>query len=558
MKKLKRCKKRIEKFKVEEAAIKDRIDLRKKELEEIENSTIKDSSAYKKETEENMIALIVEEQKLVESIEDKSKTISKLSAKLQQLKSLDTKATEQIQKKFEALKSKEVELRGNINLLQLQLKEKTESLNNFGELETKLASLKEEEQNLKDRVAQLTETENYKQAKLNELNDKVSSKEIELKALSQDYDKSANQLNEIFIKKEKMVDEVSHKQKELLAIVQSLNTKNERLKSVRNEVDEFEQKINALKSENDKHESTRLEVNNELNRMQEEINKLAEEKANLTKFLSEYETKKSELEQSNQTLEVRFSDMFQKFNSEINKTNQKRNVLEQILTKKEKDLEEKDKSLNEKLNALEETERMISLRQAEIDSFDDLLKTINEQKELIKNDLINLDGTAADRRNFNKDLRIETEFLQKKMSDIEKEMNDLLFASTNRMKNNLERKKVLEGEITEYESRLSELNNNIKDAMNELVDLKSAIGKIKLEHEEHRLSIAKYASIKRKLDEEIIKNKTLLSKYRQIRERIKIEQTNMSRLNEPSNKIELIEDEASVTAKQKAKEVFKL
>ncbi len=61
--------------------------------------------------------------------------------------------------------------------------------------------------------------------------------------------------------------------------------------------------------------------------------------------------------------------------------------------------------------------------------------------------------------------------------------------------------------------------------MDELVELQSAISMIKVEHEEHRGSIVKLASMKKRLQEEIAKSQRVLQRYQKIREKLKIEQS---------------------------------
>jgi hypothetical protein len=60
--------------------------------------------------------------------------------------------------------------------------------------------------------------------------------------------------------------------------------------------------------------------------------------------------------------------------------------------------------------------------------------------------------------------------------------------------------------------------------MNELVELQESLGRIKIEHEEHRSDISKLVSMKKKMQEEIDKNQVLLEKYTKIKEKLKAEQ----------------------------------
>ncbi|MBP1682748.1 MAG: hypothetical protein H6Q27_311, partial [Ignavibacteriaceae bacterium] len=96
--------------------------------------------------------------------------------------------------------------------------------------------------------------------------------------------------------------------------------------------------------------------------------------------------------------------------------------------------------------------------------------------------------------------------------------------SEERFNKNTEHKAGLESEIREYEHRLNELNKGIKDSMDELVNLRTTINKIKVEHEEHRLAINKLAAVKKKLEDEIKKHQVVIDKYTMIKEKIRQEQ----------------------------------
>jgi chromosome segregation ATPase len=550
---------RIKQLTNEENALQDRVNLRMRELEELENTTIKDSSAYKKASEEKLLSLVLEEQKLIESLEKKQNEIKKLDEKISQLKQLEVKASKDFELQFETLKSKEIELKGNISLLQSEFNEISRAKEESEQIEVNLDALRQQEQNLIDKITQLNETEQIKKAAIDELADKISAREIELVALSKDYEKQSSLLNEINIKIQELNDEIGIKQKELLSVVQSINSKTDNLKKLQNEIEQFEEKLSELKNGAEKYENINSEVQNNIQHAKSELNKVIEEKNKISALVSSLQKRKSEVLLSNKSLEDRFAELFQRFNKEINQTNQKRNVLEQIIQKKEKDIDEKDQILTEKINALDEAERVLNLRQAEIDSFDDLLKTINEQKELLKNDLLKLDDSVSEKRIINKDMTMETEFLQKKMQEIEKSIRDLLSTSDVRYEKSTDRRAMLDGEIKEYESRLNELNIQIKDSMNELVDLRTSINRIKLEHEEHRLSIVKFSALKKKLDEEIKKNQTLLNKYRQIREKIKIERTTMAKLKEsPDYESEISDEQLKALTSKNYSEIFKL
>ncbi|MDH3267493.1 MAG: hypothetical protein OEM46_01440, partial [Ignavibacteria bacterium] len=79
-------------------------------------------------------------------------------------------------------------------------------------------------------------------------------------------------------------------------------------------------------------------------------------------------------------------------------------------------------------------------------------------------------------------------------------------------------------EIDDNKNRLNELNQNIRHSTSELYELRNSINKIKIEHEDHRVSINKLASVKTRLEEDINRNKLVFDKYASIKEKIRQEQ----------------------------------
>jgi len=200
-------------------------------------------------------------------------------------------------------------------------------------------------------------------------------------------------------------------------------------------------------------------------------------------------------------------------------------LLEQIILKKEKDIEERDQVLYEKIAALEESERILNLRQAEIQSFENMLKSLNEQRESLKEDLQNIDDNISNKKNYNNDLKLETELLIKKKATLENSLHELLKMMSENLYKAENRKLKLNDELLAYEDKTQEIMAKIKDSMNELEGLQDSIGSIKIEHEEYKGNIEKLSTMKKRLNEEILKQQEILQKYQKLREKLRIEQT---------------------------------
>jgi chromosome segregation protein len=498
--------KRIGELSLKEKSLRDSINLKNKELEEIENNIQKKGSHQTSTNEDNLISLIVEEQNLADSITKKRHYLEEMEMKISSLKD-----DEQMLKASVEAGKKELGEIGSIN-------------GNSINLQNSISLLKEEEGELRGKLDLLNQAEQIKKELISELNDKLSANEINFAALEKDYEEKTNQLEKTTLKLRKITGESTYKQKELLTLAQVVDDKTKTLKNLAAEISFSEGKINSLKKETIKIENLQTEAEQKYESEKEIINALKKDYMKLKEYLPSLERRKTEMKEGNSMLESRFKNMFQVYNKELNEANKKKNVLEQIIVKKEKDINERDQVLFEKVAALNETESVLKLRQVEIGSFEDLLSVINEQTELLKNDLINLDDKAAAKKNANKELDLEAELLKEKINEFEKGLHALLENSKIRYLKGSEKRVLLEKEIKEYEHRLTDLNYKIKESMNELVGLQESLGRIKIEHEEHRSDISKLVSMKKKMQEEVDKNQVLLEKYTKIKEKLKAEQ----------------------------------
>ena len=461
-------KKEIQRLKDKESLLQDKITLRIRELDQAERMVYKKKTAEVKVSEDKILSLIIEDKRLTENIETKNKKVNDLTETISKL-----------------------------------------------DLKTKV---------IKDNLAQLKATEDIKTEWIVEINNNLSEKEIELNNLEQKIEKEVGILNETNKKYSELSEGFNNKVKEIEEIDATLSIKSNKLSKLAAELKTFEEKTERMQAEINNFEIRRDDVQEELLAERDEYNKLKEENKKYKELIPLLEKRKLEIKQSNDTLENRFADMLQKLSKNINEINKKRDALEKIILEKEKDLDDKDKQLIEKVTFLGETEKILALRKEEIESFEDILKTINEQNELLKNDLIRLDKKANERRALNGDLQLETDLLQKKKLSVENNLQEVLYSMNNRLKKNTDNTVKLNTEIKECELRLTELNNSIKESMNELVEMRGTLSNTKIEHEEHRGDIAKLVSMKNKLANEISKHQSVLEKYKRISEKIKFEQ----------------------------------
>jgi chromosome segregation ATPase len=500
---------RINTLSNQEKELQSKIALRIRESEEAEEKLVEKISLLQKDSEEKTLELIVEEQKLIDSIESKQNTVEQLNAEITSL---------------------EEKIRTTNNLNEFKLQSVEISLKN--DIQAVIRNLQAEETKIKDHINQLKMTEELKKELIEKLKDELSGKEIEFAALENDFNTKSNQLKEASIKNQELAEEIEFQNNKLTKIVDSLNNKSNQFEELGKTAAVLEERIEQLNDEITQREILKSEIENKISTDEETLNKLGEKHDTLKNNILELEAKQKDIQKNNKLFEHRFTKLFEKYSKDANEMNNKINVLEQMLEKKEKDIQEKDDTIIEKIAMLDETDKVLLVRQKELDSFDDLLKVINDQKELLKGDLQNLDARATEKKLENQELKVESDVLRNKIVEFEKSLRDVLNNTDDRLKKSTDKREKMDSEIREYEIRLKELNTKIKDSMDELVDLKAAIGNIKVEHEEHRLEINKLAALKNKLYDEINKSRVILDKYKKIRERIRGEQESIIKRRE--------------------------
>ena len=493
-------KKEIQRLKEKETLLQDKITLRIRELDQAERMTFKRKSSEVKTSEDKLLSLIIEDKKLTESIEDKNKKVNDLS-------------------------------------------------------ET-ISKLEEKTRIIKDNIAQLKTTEDIKTEWIVEINNNLSEKEKELSVLEQKIEKGKEILSNTDRKYTELSEGINTKLREIEEVDSVLAIKTNKLSKLDSDLKTFEEKTERIKAEVNNFEIRRDDVQQQLLAEKEEYTKLKEENKKFKELIPLLEQRKHEIKQSNDTLESRFADMLQKLSKNINQINEKRDALEQIILEKEKELDEKDKQLNKKVNFLEETERILSLRKEEIESFEDILKTINEQNELLKNDLLKLDKKTNERRSLIGDLQLETDLLQKKKLAVENNLQEVLYSMNNRLKKNSDSTVKLNNEIKQFENRLNELNNSIKESMNELVELRTTLSETKIEHEGHRGEIAKLVGMKNKLVSDISKHQSVLEKYKKISEKLKFQQAINQQPDEDIRKDQTMVENVIVSKQKKLGDQF--
>ena len=483
--------------------------------------------------------VIEEEAKLVDRKESISKEVNQLEQKLLKLRKSYLNIEARVNKgneRIRVLKLEEDRLKKTLEKKQaeisavemnlLKLKEEEKIL--FG----KIGGLKENESLLSGRIGKLESEANSKINNVREI-DSVLSEKNELKnSLDQEHLMLMNDLNEkrrLLTQSQseynKLFEDTKVRKKELFDTEQTLSIKAQKLSNINIELMGYDKKYSSLKTEITELEIFRNDLLRNIQKDKDAVEKFADQNRKLTELVPLLEKRKQEIEQGNADLEGRFTIMFQKFNHELNQINRKRSILEQIVLKKEKDVDEKDQLLFEKIAALEESERVLNMRQVEFESLEKQIAGLSGHKEIFRTDLIKMEQEALERKNYQADIRLETDLLLKKKNAIEKNLQELLMFMNESFERTKGRNSKFENELGYYEDQIQVYRTKIADSLKELNDIKTAVGSLKIEQEEYRSNISRLSALKKKLHEELTKHQTILQRYQKMREKLQIEQT---------------------------------
>ncbi|PIW69757.1 MAG: hypothetical protein COW08_05470 [Ignavibacteriales bacterium CG12_big_fil_rev_8_21_14_0_65_30_8] len=454
------------------------------------------------------------EEKLNKVIELKNLEINDLENKQERLNTEQNEIETKLEEKRAKLKEEEEKYEIEIN----KNKQKIEQLENK---EEELLKAQNDLETKKNELSEIIEEINTDVKNKREVKGSLEVESLNLEKQIKDQNKKITQAQEKFAT---LDEKTNQSEKRLYEIEQSLEIKAKKLSSINTEIHLHEQKlekikdeIDSIKTEKEKLEADIIEQNNTIRGFDTKVEKLKELCALL-------ETRRGEIEKGNLALENRFTNMFQKYNSELNKINKKRNLLEKIVLAKEQEIETKDQELYEKIASLEESERVLNLRQVEVDSLEKHIKTLTEKKDYLSNE-ININSREYDKQIKQKEmLKSEVQLLVNNKNNIDKDLQNLVDVMVSSYNRSEERRKDLEKDIKLYDEQLDTFKEKINESMNEMLEIQSNVSGLKLEHEELRSSISKLIKTKKKLHEDISKYQDVVQRYQSIKEKLKIEQ----------------------------------
>jgi len=421
-----------------------------------------------------------------------------------------------------------------IDKLIRQEKELTEMVNSRKQLLTELDKrigekkvLIKNESKIHKSIGLPPQSESLKNENILELEIKSEAIEAQIAQLTNEFKAKTELFNELQEDNKQVADELQKRKIELVSLNDSIETSTDRLTDLDyslnildNEFEKISKEISDRMTLKENLDAEIVDKTNQKLELEDVLKELKETTTILARL-------KNDIEKGSGESAKRFTGVLQYYSTMINDIYKKKKDAEKVLNKKEKELHDKERSIKEIENAL-------VIRHSKIKLFEDLTREITNQRKMIE--ARSLSGSELNETDM---LIIKKDIAQKKLLEYENVLTELINASDKFSGHLIGSKISLEKEISENKKRLNEFNQNIRQSTGELSELKNSITKIKIEHEEHRVSINKLTSIKTRLEDHIDKHKQVIEKYINIKEKIRQEQ-------------ELIKKKREITSSEKS------
>ena len=420
--------------------------------------------------------------------------------------------TEEIQNRISTLTLQENKLIERINIREKQLED----------LEKEILG-REHNHNIQSpeiySLDNLSHTESAKRETVLELGIKIDALEAQLTSIAEEIRSKSGIIDELQTENKRLVDQIKLGRNEFSKLNQSIEIETIRLTDLDYSLTILENEFDKLK--NDISSQMSLKETIEL-----QISKRTEEKINLEDLLKELKETTTILAQLKHDIEKgtgqsakRFTGVLQYYSSIINDIYKRKSNAEKSLAQSEKELAEKQRLIDERQTTLLEMENILYVRYDRIGIIKDLARVIADQRKFLESsNFISEDSNQKEEHLFDREIS------HQKLIEYENALKEILNSSDRYAADLINKRSSLEKEIIVNKNRLNELNQNIRHSTGELTEIKNSISKIKIEHEDHRVSINKLASVKMKLEEQINSYKMVVEKYAKIKDKIREEQ----------------------------------
>jgi chromosome segregation ATPase len=424
-----------------------------------------------------------------------------------------------------------------IGKLEANEKELTEMINNRKQLLTQLDKRIREKKAVVNSLSgsidsknKLTQKEFSENEQVLELDIKIEAMETKLALLTDEFKSKKELTNDLQTEYLKISEDLESGKNELSVLTEAIEIATVRLTDLDNSLTFLDKEFEKISRE----VSDKMALREKLD---EEISEKKNQKTDLEKILKELKETttiiaqlKNDIESGSGQSAKRFTGVIQYYSTLITDITKKKTLVEKDLSKKLKELKSRENLINEKQLVLDEMENVLVIRHNKLKLFEDLTRKITGQRELLEKNILTFNESV-----HSTELIVNSETHQKKLLEFENALKELLHNSDKYSGDLTSTRMMIEKEIFENKKRLNELNQNIRQSTTELSSLRDSINKIKVEHEEHRVSINKLGSVKTKLEEQIEKHKQVIDKYASIKDKIRQEQELIKKKRELSS-----------------------
>lgn len=365
---------------------------------------------------------------------------------------------------------------------------------------------KEEGQKLASHLDKLSAEEIKKQNHLEELTEKISlndeiksNLERTLAGLVSSIEEKDKQYTEFLKKEQDLMSRVFNKQTEIGKIEQILTSQTIQLESITDQITSTDAKKKKLEDEISRIEQIKNELNEDILIHKEKEDELKSKIEKTQQFVDTLEKRKTVVEESNIKVENIFSETISNFTEEIDQAKSKLHELKKEIYEKEKTLIQKEKILLEKSFHIAEYGGLNKVLQKERAAAELIIKELREEERELSNSVNALKDKENEHKIAVHDLQHQTDSLNKKKADLEKQLRDVLNdVSSNYSKSEENKNRLLE-EINEKNLILDKLKDSINTARSELRSIKEEASQMEIKKEEVSSKVTELISLEKNM-----------------------------------------------------------
>ena len=421
--------------------------------------------AQSAEIEIKLASIVAKKETLDRDVADKEQTFAYLSTIEREIQA----DLEKERAELDSIKNQVISLQTEIETSSIQ----------YDESKNRIASIAGEEESVQKRLSLLAEEETRKNTYIKSLEDKIllneeikSNLETTLADLVAQLNRNENSYLEQSEKREIIQNEILSLRKERDDLDNKLNLAKEQFEVFQQEASKHTVLLNTLGEEVRKLEGLKEQLEREIETLKSDADKSLNDAEEKKIFLAEIEASIKEIEKLHIMTDKGFGALIEKYMADFDEARKMKDDLENEITTKKKEAEALDLQILDKKGLLNETEALIAAEQKEFNIIQTAVVSGREERDSAIADLASAKDNISRLSGQLAALRYETETLQIKKSDLQRDLSFLMVQ--------------ISREYSEAELKLRNLNESVSAANINLADLNSRIAKAKDELKNNR------------------------------------------------------------------------